>query len=169
MTITVKEGSEYFRGLLLLISKDRKITDAETFLMKRIGQALGFEKDFCDNAIHEILDNKFVVDEPPQFSTRELAMKFIKDGLTLAGADEETHGFEESWLRSAAENNGLDAEWFLRERALAVRRKRDLDARLEGRRSHRRVLTTCPLVNLPRCLVAVTRALVFFMDSDASR
>jgi len=131
MTITVKEGSEYFRGLLLLISKDRKITGAETVLMKRIGQALGFEKNFCDNAIHEILDNKFVVDEPPEFSTSELAMKFIRDGLTLAGADEETHGFEESWLRSAAEKNGLDAGWFLRERTLAVRRKRDLDARLE--------------------------------------
>jgi hypothetical protein len=131
MTITVQEGSEYFRGLLLLISKDRKIADAETVLMKRIGKALGLEKDFCDNAIHEILDNKFVVDEPPGFSTSELAKKFIRDGLTLAGADDETHGLEVAWLKSAAKKNGLDAGWFLRERELAVRRRKDLNARLE--------------------------------------
>jgi len=131
MTITVKEGGEYFRGLLLLISKDRKITDAETVLMKRIGKALGLEKDFCDIAIREILENKFVVDEPPGFSTRELAIKFIKDGLALAGADDEAHGREVAWLKSAAKKNGLDAEWFLRERELAVRRSKDLDARLE--------------------------------------
>jgi hypothetical protein len=131
MTITVKDGSEYFRGLLLLIGKDRRITVAETVLMKRIGKALGFEKNFCDNAIQEILDNKFVVDEPPEFSSRELAMKFIRDGLTLAFADDEMHGFEESWMKSAAEKNGLDTEWFLRQRELVVRRKKDSDARLE--------------------------------------
>lgn len=131
MTITVKDASEYLRGLLLLISKDRRITEAETTLMKRIGKALGFEKDFCDNAIHEILDNKYVVDEPPRFTISELAMKFIKDGLTLAGADDETHGFEEAWLKSAAKKNGLDAEWFVRERELAAHRRKDFNARLE--------------------------------------
>jgi hypothetical protein len=50
MTITVKDGSEYFRGLLLLIAKDHRITEEETTLMKRIGKTLGFENDFCDNA-----------------------------------------------------------------------------------------------------------------------
>ena len=131
MTITVKDGSEYLRGLLLLIRKDRKISNAESVLMKRIGKALGFEKDFCDNAIREILDNQFVANEPPGFSTRELALRFIRDGLTLAGADDETHGFEELWLKSVAKNNGIDEERFLRERELAVRRGKDLDARLE--------------------------------------
>jgi hypothetical protein len=131
MTISVKEGSEYFRGLLLLISKDHKIADAEIVLMKRIGKALGLERDFCDNAIQEILDNTFIINEPPIFSSSELAIKFIKDGLTLAGADNETHGFEESWLKSAAEKNGLAEEWFLRERGLALDGKRDLGAHLE--------------------------------------
>lgn len=131
MTISVKDASEYFRGLLLLISKDRKITNAEAILMKRIGKALGFEKNFCDNAIREILENIYVVDEPPGFTARELARKFIKDGLTLAAADDGTHEFEETWLRSVAEKNGLDAEWFLQERGLAARGRKDVDARLE--------------------------------------
>ena len=131
MTIDVKDASEYFRGLLLLISKDRKIADAETVLMKRVGKALGFEKDFCDNAIREILENGFILDEPPRFSTRELATKFIKDGLTLAGADEETHNAEVVWLKAAAAKNGIEEEWFRRAQERALATGSDYTARLE--------------------------------------
>ncbi len=131
MTIDMKDASEYFRGLLLLISKDRKIADTETVLMKRIGKALGFEKDFCENAIREILENRFIVDEPPRFSTGELAMKFIKDGLTLAGADDETHHAEVVWLKAAAAKNGIEEEWFRRAQERAVLRGSDHTARLE--------------------------------------
>lgn len=131
MPIDVKDASEYFRGLLLLISRDRRIDDAEAVLMKRIGKALGFERDFCDNAIREILENRFIVDEPPRFSTGELARKFIKDGLTLAGADEETHHAEVVWLKATAAMNGIEEEWFRRaqERARAAGSERT--ARLE--------------------------------------
>ncbi len=131
MTIDVKDASEYFRGLLLLISKDRKIADAETLLMKRIGKALGFEKDFCDNAIREILENRFILNDPPRFSTRELAMKFIKDGLTLAGADEETHHAEVVWLKATAAKNGIEEEWFRRAQERALATGSDHTARLE--------------------------------------
>ncbi|MFN0158157.1 MAG: hypothetical protein ACKVRP_08825 [Bacteroidota bacterium] len=128
--ITVREGSDYFRGLLLLIRKDRKISEPEIILMKRIGKALGFEKDFCDNAIQEILENKHVSIEPPKFSTNDLAMKFIKDGLMLADSDNEIHAFEEAWLKTTAENNGIDVEWFIREKEIAAGKRRDLDDHL---------------------------------------
>jgi len=131
MKITVIEGSAYFRGLLLLISKDRKLTEPEIILMKRIGKALGFEKDFCNNVIHEILENKFVLNEPHKFSTNELAKKFIKDGLMLAHSDDEIHALEEAWLKSTAEKNGIDIEWFLQQRENAAIRRRDLDEHLE--------------------------------------
>lgn len=131
MTIDVRDGSEYFRGLLLLISKDRKIADPERVLMRRIGRALGFEKEFCENAVREILENRFIVDEPPRFSTRELGMTFIRDGLMLAGADDETHRFEEGWLKATAERNGIEEEWFRRELERASRKGRDYAARLE--------------------------------------
>ena len=129
--ITVREGSDYFRGLLLLISKDHKISKPEIILMKRIGKALGVEKDFCDDAILKVLENKYILDEPPKFSTNELAKKFIKDGLTLAVSDNEIHTFEEVWLKSTAEKNGIDVEWYLRERECVTRRSRDHDAHLE--------------------------------------
>ena len=123
MKITVLDGSNYFKGLLLLIRKDRKITELEIQLMKRIGKTLGFEREFCDNAIDEILENKFIVDAHPEFSAKELAIKFIKDGLAIALSDNELHPSEEEWLRSTAEKNGLDLTWFRQESANATSRK----------------------------------------------
>jgi uncharacterized tellurite resistance protein B-like protein len=123
MKISVIDGSSYFKGLLLLVRKDRKITELEIQLMKRIGKTLGFERKFCDDAIHEILENEYIVDTPPQFSTKELAIKFIKDGLALAFSDNELHPSEAEWLRSTAEKNGLDLTWFRQQSAKATNRK----------------------------------------------
>jgi hypothetical protein len=116
MKINVIDASNYFKGLLLLIGKDRKITDPEIALVQRIGKAFGFEKVFCDNAIRDILENKFILNVPPEFSKKDLAKKFIKDGLTLAASDNEIHPSEEEWLLSVAERNGLDVQWFYEER-----------------------------------------------------
>jgi len=131
MKITVEEGSGYLRGLLLLIRKDCKITEQKAQLMKRIGKVLGFEEKFCDSAINEVLENKYILDEPPEFSTKALAEKFIKDGLTLATSGKEIHALEEKWLRSSAENNGLDVEWFLREKKIANNTRKNIDVHLE--------------------------------------
>lgn len=124
MKIPLMDGVNYLKGLLLLIRKDRQITDGEIRLMTRIGKALGFERKFCDDAIHEILENKHIVDEPPEFSTKRLAVKFIKDGLALALCDKGVHPSEEAWLRSTAAKNGLRSAWFRYMLASASHRKR---------------------------------------------
>jgi tellurite resistance protein len=123
MKISVLDASNYFKGLLLLIRKDRKVSQSESDLMKRIGKTLGFEKEFCDDAIRDILANRYIDDTPPDFSTRELAVKFIKDGFSLAFADNEFDPSEEEWLRSTAERNGIEPELFSREQETAAGRK----------------------------------------------
>jgi len=115
MKISVIDASNYFKGLLLLIGKDRKISDPEIALVQRIGKSFGFEMVFCDNAIRDILENKYILDVPPEFSKKELAKKFIKDGLMLAASDNEIDPSEEKWLLSIAEKNGFDAQWFYKE------------------------------------------------------
>ena len=124
MDISVIDRSNYFKGLLLLIRKDRRITESETQLIKRIGKAFDLERVYCENAIHDILNNNFIVDTPPEFSTKELAIKFIKDGLAIALCDNEIHPFEKVWLRSIAKKNGLDLLWFHQESENAKKRKR---------------------------------------------
>lgn len=121
MKITVRDASNYFKGLLLLVRKDRKIDESEVTVMKRVGKSLGFEARFCETAIHDILESTYIADVPPEFSSKELAGKFVRDGLVLALGDKDFHPAEEEWLRSIAEKNQLDLGWFLRERDQALK------------------------------------------------
>ena len=125
--INVMDASNYFKGLLLLIRKDRKVTDAEAAMISRIGKKLGFEKEFCETAIREIISNKYIEDTPPQFSSRELAMMFVKDSLAVALSDGMLDYKEEKWLRSVVDRNLLSRRWFVRELENATTLKRNVD------------------------------------------
>ncbi len=127
MEINVLDASKYFKGLLLLIRKDHKVTDIEYNLMARIGKQLGFEKEFCDNAVQEILRNRFIEDSPPEFSSRELAAMFIRDGLAVGFCDHEIDRKEVKWLKAVALKNMLDIAWFDSEMATARTRAVDAD------------------------------------------
>ncbi len=120
MQISITDGSNYFRGLLLLIRKDRRIALPEIEHMRGIGKSLGFEKGFIETCIQEILENQFVADSPPQFSSSGLAIMFIRDGLTLASSDMEIHPAEEEWLKAVADKNGIDEHWFFGEKQRIV-------------------------------------------------
>jgi hypothetical protein len=120
--ISVQDASNYFKGLLILIGRDRKISKPECILMNRIGKALGFEKEFCNNAVQDILDNSYIVDTLPEFSSQDIAKKFILDGLTIALADGSLHLLEEEWLESTAVNYHLDDVWFQQEKERALNR-----------------------------------------------
>ncbi|HNX23519.1 MAG TPA: hypothetical protein PKG60_05695 [Spirochaetota bacterium] len=125
MNISVLDGSSYFKGLLLLIRKDNKISKDEHLLLARIGKTLGFEKTFIENAIQEILNNKYITSTPPVFSTRELAEKFLKDGLVLAASDRNIHPHEEAWLSSVADKNNIEKEWLLTEKKIIIEKGRN--------------------------------------------
>ena len=108
MEISLIDRSLYFKGLLLLIRKDREIHEKEKKLMLRIGAIMGFEKKFCRNAIREIMDNKNISDLPPHFSSSEMARCFIPDGIIISLADKEIHDAEISWLKEVAQINGIE-------------------------------------------------------------
>jgi hypothetical protein len=123
MKISVLDASNYFKGLLLLIRKDRKVSEQEAEFMRRVGKSLGFEKEFCNNAISEILENKFILDTPPAFASKDLALKFVRDGFALAFADDVLDPAEEQWLAATIETNGLEGAVLLREKAQAAARR----------------------------------------------
>lgn len=111
MNISVIDGSNYFKGLLLLIRKDGKIAKEEHSMLSSIGKNLGFDEDFVENAIDEILKNRYISTNPPVFSSREIAEKFLKDGLIIAASDNEIHPQEEKWLCSIASKNSIEKSW----------------------------------------------------------
>ena len=141
MRIKVREGSDYLRGLLVLGRKDREITVPEIRLIEHVGRALGFCPKFCADAIREILDNKYILDAPPEFSSRLLAEKFVKDGLVLASSDNQVHPAEAEWLKSVVEKNGLCLVWFRQEVARAMNRNRHSSPPGSGRPGSRVLLT----------------------------
>lgn len=111
--MTQLDKSNYFKGLLILIGKDRKISDVEKTSLRKIAKILGFNKEFCDNAISELLENEYIIESPPEFSNQEIAKAFIIDGIKIAFSDKELHIFELNWLKSISEKNSLDKEWCL--------------------------------------------------------
>jgi len=112
MRMSLMDRSMYYKGLMLLIRKDREIHDEERRIMMVIGKALSFDAKFCENAIKEILTNKHVIDTPPCFSNPAIARCFVKDGLKIALVDNETHKTELAWLKAVADENGLDDSWY---------------------------------------------------------
>ena len=110
LKITLMDRSLYFKGLLLLTRQDRQITSAEFQLMQKVGRCLDFEPGFCESTIKEILENDFIVDSPPVFSSPEIAARFIKDGLTLGSCDHAILEAELGWLQAIALANGIELE-----------------------------------------------------------
>jgi hypothetical protein len=112
MKITLMDRSLYFKGLLLLIRKDRIIHNAERDLMMRVGKIFGYETHFCEDTIRDVLVNKYIDDNPPRFSDPEIAKCFIRDGIRLSLSDGLVHEKESGWMKDIAEQNGLDKIWF---------------------------------------------------------
>ncbi|MBN1615444.1 MAG: hypothetical protein JW950_13340 [Deltaproteobacteria bacterium] len=111
MRISLFDRSLYYKGLILLIRKDREIHDDEKNMVMSIGKMLGFESKFCALTIEEILENKYIDDSPPCFSETNVALSFIRDGLRLSISDGRIHDAEIAWLESVAETNGLSHLW----------------------------------------------------------
>jgi len=112
MKISLIDRSLYLKGLMLLIRKDRKIRDEERNMMLCIGKMLGFDNGFCEKAIEDILHNKYVADEPPNFSNADVARYFVLDALRIAIADGEVHEKEVQWVKAVAVANGIEEELF---------------------------------------------------------
>ena len=105
------DRSNYVKGLLLLIGKDKKITDEERDFLHSVGKALSFNKKFIDRAIDELFENKYLGNEPPVFSQKLYAEAFLRDAIKLVFVDNELSNEEFDWLQSIAVSNGLIDDW----------------------------------------------------------
>lgn len=112
LSLSAIDKSKYFRGLLILIRKDHRISPEEKELMMNVGTRLGFEKGFCETALNEILENEFIEDDAPEFSTSPIAECFILDGITLAISDADLNPEELTYLRATLDKNHLTENWF---------------------------------------------------------
>ena len=115
MKASLIDRSKYFRGLLVLIGRDRIIDPRERALMMQIGKILDFDRRFCETAVANLLENKYISDEPILFDEQLIAECFLKDALKLAIIDGEIHSKELSWMKAVARANNLSGTWFDKE------------------------------------------------------
>jgi hypothetical protein len=119
------DRSNYVKGLLLLIGKDKKITNTERDFLHKIGKTLSFNKKFIENAIDELFENKYLGNEPPVFSQKQYAEAFLRDAIKVGFVDNDLSNEEFDWLQSIAVSNGLSNEWL----------KNELEDHLSGKHS----------------------------------
>ena len=112
MKISLLDRSLYYKGLMLLIRKDREIHDDEKKMIMHIGKIFCFAPKFCANTIKKIMDNNYIIDSPPLFSEPNIALCFIRDGLRLSAVDGQIDKAETTWLESVAIHNGIHYLWF---------------------------------------------------------
>jgi len=107
------DRSYYFKGMLLLVRKDDKISLEEKELLIRIGKLLRFNQRFCEQTINDLLKNEHITEFPLQFSNKEWAEIFLKDAILIALSDRELHIKEYNWLKQIAQTNNISENWLL--------------------------------------------------------
>jgi uncharacterized tellurite resistance protein B-like protein len=105
------DRSSYLKGLLITARKDNQLSETEIAIIKKIATRLGFSLDFFNETISNLLENKYITEEPIKFSKQSIAQSFIEDALKLALSDDSINENETVWLKDTAKENGLDEEW----------------------------------------------------------
>lgn len=112
MEIPQIDRSSYLKGLLITARKDNQLNETEISIIKRLAMRLGFSSDFFEETIANLLENKYITEEPIKFSKPDIAKTFVEDGLRLALADNRVTDNEINWLKETTKANGIKEEWF---------------------------------------------------------
>lgn len=112
MKLNLIDKSNYFRGLLVVIRKNKTVSESSSGKIKRIAAVLDFNKEFVDSSLKNLLENMHIVEETPVFSDTLIAESFIKDGIHLAFSDGIMNLLQIQWLANTAQKNNLSKQWF---------------------------------------------------------
>jgi hypothetical protein len=111
MILSLLNKSNYYKGLLVLLRRDRIVDVSEKELMLEMGKILDFDRRFCESTIDDLLSNAHINREPVIFSDERIMNCFFHDALRLALVDGYLHPMELSWLRTVAQANGRSNQW----------------------------------------------------------
>jgi len=79
MILNLMDRSLYFKGLLILSKIDKLVSYEEKEILKIVGESLGFNNEFCDTTINDVINNKYIRTEPLKFSNQQFAHMFLRD------------------------------------------------------------------------------------------
>lgn len=108
MDFTLKDRGEFLRGFLVLVKKNKDITEFDKSMTMVVGKYFGFAEDFCKEALKNLLENEYISENPPVFSNPVIAEYFLKETYRIV---EQIHPLAENermWLSKTAEVNKIN-------------------------------------------------------------
>jgi hypothetical protein len=111
MDLSLLNKSNYYKGLLVLLRRDRIIDARERDLLLQMGEILDFDRRFCEATIDSLLSNTHITRKPVIFSDERIKECFFRDALRLALVDGYLHPMELCWLRTVAHANNQSDQW----------------------------------------------------------
>lgn len=109
---TVQDKSNYLKGLVILAKKDNRLFENEKNIIRDVAKRFGFSKDFYEEILKSLLENKYIAESPIVFSNSSIAKLFLTDGFKLAASDNELCENELKWLKEIAKANNIVDDWF---------------------------------------------------------
>jgi hypothetical protein len=110
MKMTIVDKSNFLRGFLILIRKDKALGKHEKKMAVIIGKHFGFAEDFCDTALDELLENEYISEDPPVFSNQPAARFFVEECKNILSQIHELSNEELEWLEQVEIANKLKLE-----------------------------------------------------------
>ncbi len=111
MKLSYIDTGNFLRSLLILIKKDNIIHKKEVELLKKIGNELGFEKEFYEKTVEEFLLKDKIDLSIPKFSSVKVTIKFIYDAIKMGFVDNYFHIKELEWLYDVATKNKIPSKF----------------------------------------------------------
>lgn len=108
MNIPIIDKSNYLKGLFITAKLDGNLNKQEKEILKEISDRLGFSRDFYEETVRNLLRNKYIKEEQIKFSSKEIALSFIEDALTISLSDGSLNENEKNWLQQISELNQIE-------------------------------------------------------------
>jgi len=106
--IAYKDRSEFLRGFAAIIRKNNCGHPDEKTMFLTIGKYFGFEKEFCEKSLEQLMINKNVSEKPAVFTSKPVAEFFIKDVTKIMSHTNSMTRAAKEWLQLTAEANKID-------------------------------------------------------------
>lgn len=106
--INYKDRSEFLRGFATIIRKNNCGNADEKTMFSVVGKYFGFEKEFCEEAVEQLLVNKYISEHPAVFSNKPVAEFFVSDVAKIMLHTNSMSEASKEWLRKTAEANKVD-------------------------------------------------------------
>jgi hypothetical protein len=99
----------------LLAQEQKRDNKLEQDDIRKIAEILRFDSLFYDFTLNRVINYLQLMDEPPLFSSKQVAKIFVKDSLKIAADKEFLIPKVVHWLLQVVIHNKLNSEWFFEE------------------------------------------------------